>query len=112
MMGRMEMMRGMMGPDMGEEEAGPGSPVDRLEVMADRMSEAAAAIKKVADAAQPLYASLDDTQKRVFAMLGREMMMLGHGHGHGMMGWGHHPDWGPSHEWGPHRWGEDPDEDE
>ena len=99
MMGRMEMMRGMAHPEMGEEEeAGPGSPVDRLEAMAERMSEAAAAIKKIAETAKPLYASLDDNQKRLFGMLGREMMMLGHGHRHmgamgeggpGMMG-GHH----------------------
>ena len=99
MMDRMEMMRGMMGqgmmeqgmgPGMGEdEEGGPASPVDRLEAMADRMSEAAAALKKVADTAKPLYASLDDTQKRLFGMLSRDMMMLGHGHGFGMMG-GHH----------------------
>src|SRR5271157_5885638 len=78
MMGRMDMMRGMMGPDMaGGEEGEPGSPVDRLEAMADRMAEGAAALKKIADAAKPLYASLDDTQKRLFAMLGRDELMLG-----------------------------------
>jgi zinc resistance-associated protein len=112
MMSRMERMHGMAVQGMGEEEGAPGSPIDRLEAMADRLSQAGAAIKKVADAGQPLYASLDDTQKRIFAMLGREMMMLGHGHGHGMMGWGHHPEWGPTHEWGSHRWGEDSNEDE
>lgn len=121
MMNRMEMRRGMqgedMGPDMGqgmmtphmegrdEEEA---SPVDRLEAMADHLSEAAAALKKVADAAKPLYASLDETQKQIFGMLGHEMMMLGHERG-GMMGWGHgHPGWGGSE----HHWGEGPDEEE
>ena len=105
---RMEMMRGGPGQDMGEEEEGePGSPVDRLEAMADHLSQAGAALKKVADTAKPLYASLDDTQKRVFVMLGREMMMLGHGHG-GMMEWGHgHPGWGPRH-----RYGEGPDDEQ
>ena len=108
MMDRMEMMRGMMGqgmmeqgmgPGMGEdEEGGPASLVDRLEAMADRMSEAGAALKKVADTAKPLYASLDDTQKRLFGMLSRDMMMLGRGHGGGMMG--RHHGWGPRHGYG------------
>jgi len=45
------------------------------------------AIKKVADAAKPLYASLDDSQKRLLGLLGRELLMMGHGHrGMGMMG--------------------------
>ncbi len=112
---RMEMMRGMTGPGMGEdeEEGEAASPVDRLEALADRMSEGAAAIKKIADAAKPLYASLDDTQKRVFVMLSRDMMMLGRGHGGmmergGMMEWGRgHPGWGPHH-----RYEEGPDEEQ
>jgi zinc resistance-associated protein len=126
MMGREAMMPGMMGPYMGEEEAGGGaSPFDRLEAMAERISEVAPAIKKVADAAKPLYASLDDTQKRVFAVLGREVMIVGHGPG--MMGWGPYgpgwgpgpgamgwgpngPGWGAPPWWGPNRWS--PDEDE
>jgi LTXXQ motif family protein len=78
------------------ETTAPGqtmSPVDRLEAIGQRMSEHGAAITKVADAAKPLYASLDDSQKRLFAVLGREMFMMGHGHrgmemmgGMGMMG--------------------------
>ena len=62
MMSRMERMRGMEGPGMMEpdtdegDESGPGSPVDRLEAMADRLSEGAAALKKIADTAKPLYA--------------------------------------------------------
>ncbi len=65
------------------ETTGPGqavSPVDRLEAMGQRMSEHGAAITKVAEAAKPLYASLDDSQKRLFIVLGREMLMMGHGH--------------------------------
>ena len=45
------------------------------------------ALKKVADAAKPLYASLDTSQKRIFGFLSREMLMM-MGHGHGMMGGG------------------------
>jgi LTXXQ motif family protein len=87
----------MGGPEMGEEEGGSGSPIDRLAAVADRLSEAGAALKKVADTAKPLYASLDDTQKRVFVMLSREMFE----HGHGEMGWGHgRPGWGPHRHWG------------
>ena len=56
------------------------SPVDRLEAMGQGMSARGAAIEKVADAAKPLYASLDDSQKRRFVVLGRELFMIGHGH--------------------------------
>ena len=77
-------MRGMGGD--GEQQ----SPVDRLGAMADRMAQAAAALKQVAETAKPLYASLSDSQKRVFGFLGREMLMMGHGHGGmGMMRHGH-----------------------
>jgi hypothetical protein len=98
MMGRMEKMRHMEGGDNKSDTIGEGgerlSPVDRLEMMADRMSEGSAAIKKVADAAKPLYAGLDDTQKHLFGLLGRELMMRGHGPMmmHSMMMHGHHPE--------------------
>ena len=39
-------------------------PVGLLRRMADRMSQGADAMRKLADAAAPLYAMLDDTQKR------------------------------------------------
>jgi hypothetical protein len=53
------------------------------------MSEAAAALTKIADAAKPFYASLDDSQKRIFGWLGRELLVMGRGHpGMGMMGHG------------------------
>ncbi|MGL4286797.1 MAG: Spy/CpxP family protein refolding chaperone [Phreatobacter sp.] len=60
-------------------------PIQRLRTAAERMATNAAAMKKLADAAQPLYASLDASQKRrADAMLsrGRGMMgagMMGHG---------------------------------
>jgi hypothetical protein len=50
------------------------SPIDHLEAMADRLSQGAADIKKIAEAARPLYASLDDSQKHRFGMLGRTLM--------------------------------------
>ena len=64
------------------------SPVDHLEAMADHMSRAAEDIRKIADAAKPLYASLDDSQKHKFGMLGRMVMpehaemMMHHTGGH------------------------------
>ena len=78
----MDRMRGMMG-----EDAERRSPVDHIEMMASHMSEAASALTKIADAAKPFYASLDDSQKRIFGWLGRELLMMGHGHrGMGMIG--------------------------
>jgi hypothetical protein len=106
MMARMHDMRA--GDDMEKEggEFGEGmSPVERLDGLANRLSEAGAALEKVADAAKPLYGSLDDQQKRVFGFLSREMMRMRH-HGMGM-------EMGPE---GHHRWhGEEeggPDEEE
>jgi hypothetical protein len=51
------------------------SPVDHLEAMADHLSQAAADVKKIADAAKPLYDGLDASQKEKFTMLGRDMLM-------------------------------------
>src|ERR1700761_4282782 len=50
------------------------SPVDRLEAMSDRMSQGATNVKKIAEAAKPLYDSLDESQKHKFGMLGRMLM--------------------------------------
>jgi hypothetical protein len=78
----MDRMRGMMAEDTERR-----SPIDRIEMMAAHMSEAASALTKIADAAKPFYASLDDSQKRIFGWLGRELLMMGHGHpGMGMSG--------------------------
>jgi zinc resistance-associated protein len=53
--------------------SGPASddPVERLRQRATAMSEAGAALKKLADATDPLYKSLDENQKRRFAILNR-----------------------------------------
>ena len=44
-------------------------PVARLRERADNMATSAAALKKIADAADPLYKTLDDGQKRRLAFL-------------------------------------------
>jgi hypothetical protein len=46
-------------------------PADRLHRRAAALSETGAVLKKVADAVDPLYKSLDDAQKRRFSMLER-----------------------------------------
>jgi hypothetical protein len=57
------------------------------------MGQRAAALKKLADAAGPLYKSLDDAQKHRFVMLarfeGRQQAGGFRGH-HGFGGWQHH----------------------
>ena len=47
----------------------PDDPVARLRDRADTMAATAAAMKKIADAADPLYKTLDDGQKRRLAVL-------------------------------------------
>jgi LTXXQ motif family protein len=68
---RMDAMQNMM---QTHEQGEHMSPIDHLEAMADRLSQGAADIKKIAEAARPLYASLDDSQKHKFGMLGRTLM--------------------------------------
>ena len=64
----------------GNEPAEP-DPVTRLRDRADRMAVTATALKKIADAADPLYKMLDDGQKRRLALLTH------HGHHHFGEGW-------------------------
>ncbi|MDB5512896.1 MAG: hypothetical protein JWR08_2379 [Enterovirga sp.] len=47
---------------------------EMLRAQADRQAASADAIRKLADAMTPLYATLDDGQKRRLAVLGRGMM--------------------------------------
>jgi zinc resistance-associated protein len=54
-------------------------PVERLRRRATAMSDTGAALNKLADATEPLYKSLDENQKRRFAMLNR---LTGSGRGH------------------------------
>lgn len=62
----------------GSQDRGPGAsadqpkdPVALLRDRAGRMAETATGLKKIADAAEPLYKSLDDGQKRRLTMLTR-----------------------------------------
>jgi hypothetical protein len=67
-MQEMRQGRGMMASD----------PVGLLRGLADRMSQGADAIRKLADAAAPLYATLDEGQKRrlqILVRMGRRGMM-------------------------------------
>jgi LTXXQ motif family protein len=48
-------------------------PIERLRQSAETMSSTAAGLRRLADAADPLYKSLDDGQKRRFTMLARSM---------------------------------------
>ena len=86
-------------PDSPQDAQKPDDPVTRLRERADTMATTAAAMKRIADAADPLYKTLDDGQKRRLALLThmegrfgggwrhRGMMDRGDGdrdHGHGM----------------------------
>lgn len=62
-------------------------PIERLRVQADMMTSRAGDLKKIADAAEPLYNSLDDGQKHRLQILLREDLSQGrfmhHGPGQG-----------------------------
>jgi zinc resistance-associated protein len=68
------------------------NPIERLQKRADAMTTRGTALKHLADAAAPLYQSLDDAQKQRFTMLAR-VMRRHHGsrhamwRGHGGMRW-------------------------
>ena len=53
--------------DMSQQK--PDDPLARLRERADNMATSAAAMKKIADAADPLYKTLDEGQKRRLAVL-------------------------------------------
>jgi hypothetical protein len=55
------------------------SSVERMDATAGRMARRADELKKISEAAKPLYGSLDDTQKHKFELLGGEMMMAASG---------------------------------
>jgi zinc resistance-associated protein len=52
-------------------ETAPTDPVQRLNRLADNLSQRGAALKKLADAVGPLYNSLDQAQKHRFTVLSR-----------------------------------------
>ncbi|ARQ00201.1 Spy/CpxP family protein refolding chaperone [Pseudorhodoplanes sinuspersici] len=49
-------------------------PIQRLRNASEAMSNRGAALKRLADASEPLYRSLDDAQKRRLEVLGRQVM--------------------------------------
>jgi hypothetical protein len=67
-----------------QDQQKPDDPVARLRDRADTMATTAAAMKRIADAADPLYKTLDDGQKRRLAILTRMGGRFGGG------GWRHH----------------------
>ena len=76
----------------------PDDPVARLRERAENMATSAAALKKIADAADPLYKTLDEGQKRRLAVLTH----------HGRMGGG---EGGWRHRWMDRGMGRDRDRD-
>jgi hypothetical protein len=53
----------------GSNEPRPTDPIERLRRQAEMLTTAGAALKRLADAQEPLYTSLDDSQKHRFEML-------------------------------------------
>jgi hypothetical protein len=92
------------------DEQQSANPIERLQRRAEVMTTRGAALKRLADAAAPLYQSLDEAQKHRFAILARFMrprlagrMMWGDrfgGEGGGMPGHGF--------QMGPHGFGDGP----
>src|SRR6476660_3485788 len=64
---RMEQRTAMREGD----DARSNDPVERLRRRADMMTNAGTALKRLADAQEPLYQSLDDSQKNRFRLLAR-----------------------------------------
>jgi hypothetical protein len=60
------------------------TPIQHMTEMSDHLAKASAEMKQVADAASPLYDSLDDTQKQEFGALLRTLRGP-----HGHHGWEH-----------------------
>ena len=74
----------------------PKDPIERLTLRAEHMTQSGAALKKLADAAGPLYKSLDDGQKHrlmVLARLGGHEMGGRHMRGRHMGGPGGEGGW-------------------
>ena len=81
---RIDRANARMNPKDDSSQQKPDDPVSRLRERADNMATSAAAMKKIADAADPLYKTLDEGQKRRLAVLTR-MDRFG-----GRDGWHHH----------------------
>jgi hypothetical protein len=81
------------------EDRTPPNPIERLRKGADRMTETGAGLKKLADATEPLYNTLDDAQKRRFNALAHAGMRNMRGDRHREeRGWRRHGEFdGPRH---------------
>jgi LTXXQ motif family protein len=73
----------MKARDEAQDQQTPPDPVARLRQRADDLAATSTALKKIADAADPLYKTLDDGQKRRLALLTH------HGRFGGGEGWRH-----------------------
>lgn len=78
-------------------ESGRADIPEQLRFMADRQAASAAALGKLADATGPLYASLDEAQKRRMSMLARPFVGPGRAGRHGGPGRWQRGDLGGSH---------------
>jgi len=82
-------------------------PIERMRQRATALADRGAALKKLADATDPLYKSLDESQKRRFALLSRmggPRMGMGGWRGQDGDGFRGRGDDGPRfHRWGPRR---------
>ena len=88
---RIDRANARMNAPRDEDEQKPEDPVARLRERADRMAATATALKKIADAADPLYKTLDEGQKRRLTILTHMQSRFGegwrhHGSEHGGMG--------------------------
>ncbi|MEA2929788.1 MAG: hypothetical protein QOG38_2216, partial [Hyphomicrobiales bacterium] len=80
---RIERANARMNATRDDNRQQPRDPVARLRDRAEAMGATAAAMKKIADAADPLYKTLDDGQKRRLAILTHMERRFGGG------GWRH-----------------------
>src|ERR1700682_3621045 len=83
---RIDRANARMNAQQNDSQDAQKDPVARLRERADTMATSAAAMKKIADAADPLYKTLDDGQKRRLAILTHHM------EGRSGEGWRHHGD--------------------
>ena len=74
--GKVNADRVMAARDRAEKEKGPANVIDYMRLESEFLNNRAADQKKLADAADPFYGSLDERQKRLFAT---ELMKLGRG---------------------------------
>jgi LTXXQ motif family protein len=80
---QMNAPRNDAGDAQKQDSQNPRDPLARLRDRADTMATTAAAMKRIADAADPLYKTLDDGQKRRLAILTHMSDRGGSGRHHG-----------------------------